>query len=391
MIKSICILADDYPSEGRPVYVFVEQLVNSIVNHGVDVIVIAPQSLTHSFLRKEKLLPYHTVYYVNNKNSYNVYRPYFISFGNHFRRLSRFMFYIKRKIIEYVLKHLDNKPEILYGHFWHNANLMKDYAKKNSMPLFVACGEGDDALEKLIKELSHVEKETLVSSVTGVISVSSENKRKCIAYNLIKENDIIVLPNCVDVSIFHPFDSKSKRKELGLNDDDFVIIFVGAFIHRKGAYRLLEAVNMLNDSKVKIIYVGRYLSDSDKRLIGENISYIGKVEHDNLPYFLNCADVFVLPTLKEGCSNAIVEAIACGLPIISSNLPFNEDILDCSNSILVDPLNISELSNAIKKLKDNRVLRDKIATVNTTRGINYSINFRSRKILDFIETKINNK
>lgn len=71
--------------------------------------------------------------------------------------------------------------------------------------------------------------------------------------------------------------------------------------------------------------------------------------------------MFCLPTLNEGCSNAIVEAIACGLPIISSNLPFNDDILDSSNALLVNPESVDDIASAIKQLMDNSDLRQKLA------------------------------
>ena len=76
---------------------------------------------------------------------------------------------------------------------------------------------------------------------------------------------------------------------------------------------------------------------------------------------MNAADVFVLPTLAEGCCNAILEAMACGLPIISSNLPFNWDILNDKNSILIDPNNINQIADAIQRLRDSPKLRSEMS------------------------------
>jgi glycosyltransferase involved in cell wall biosynthesis len=96
----------------------------------------------------------------------------------------------------------------------------------------------------------------------------------------------------------------------------------------------------------------------------------------------------VLPTLNEGCCNAIVEALACGLPIVSSDRPFNYDILNKTNSILVDPMNINEIADAIRMLKENSMLRARLSegALNTAKDL--TINRRATKIMDFIKQHI---
>ena len=89
----------------------------------------------------------------------------------------------------------------------------------------------------------------------------------------------------------------------------------------------------------------------------EGILFKGKLPHEEIPLYLNTADVFVLPSLAEGCSNSIVEAMACGLPVISSDLSFNYDILNADNSILVNPNDVGEISAAIKKLMDEGYIK----------------------------------
>lgn len=89
--------------------------------------------------------------------------------------------------------------------------------------------------------------------------------------------------------------------------------------------------------------------------------------------------MFCLPTLNEGCSNAIVEAIACGLPIISSNLPFNDDILDSSNALLVNPESVDDIASAIKQLMDNSDLRQKLAEGSKEKAKSLRIEFRAKK------------
>ena len=80
-LSHICILSNDYPSAKRPVYVFVEQLVNAIVDKGVKVSVVAPQSLTKCLIRRIPILIQKQAYNSPLDNRYDVYRPYSLSFG----------------------------------------------------------------------------------------------------------------------------------------------------------------------------------------------------------------------------------------------------------------------------------------------------------------------
>jgi len=100
------------------------------------------------------------------------------------------------------------------------------------------------------------------------------------------------------------------------------------------------------------------------------------------------ADVFVLPTLAEGCNNAIIEAMACGLPIISSNLPFNWDVLDANNSILVDPMSVEDIASAIKALKDDKTRKESMSKAALSTAAELTTDKRAERIINFIESRI---
>ena len=95
-----------------------------------------------------------------------------------------------------------------------------------------------------------------------------------------------------------------------------------------------------------------------------------------------------MPTLAEGCCNAIVEAMSCGLPVISSNLPFNWDVLDENNSILVDPKNVDAIADAIIKLRDDKNLREQMAASSLKKASALTIDQRASDIIHFIKSRI---
>lgn len=385
----IFFLSDDYPSSGRPSFVFVQQLVHALLKQGNEISVVASQSLTHAIIHRQKLLPKKCRVQLENGLGYYVYRPYSISFGNSGKRITSLFNWFNQSSIEAVLNKI--KPDVLYGHFWHSANKLAGYAEKMRKPLFVACGEGDNALEELITSLNAESLHRLSKTVNGVISVSTENKRKCIEYELADANNIIVLPNCSDEKVFHSVDEQKRkdiRKQIGLKDDDFFILFVGGFIPRKGANRLSQAIEKLKDSQIKSAFIGKAMAGVDSQPSCDGIIYRGVLDHDKLPDYYRAADVFVLPTLNEGCSNAIIEALSCGTPVVSSNRPFNADILNENNAILINPESVNEIAAAIQKLKDNKVFYEKIRAYTIAHSGDYSIKIRAEKIYQFICDKI---
>jgi glycosyltransferase involved in cell wall biosynthesis len=382
---SITIIAGNYPSEGRMNLVFVQQLVHELINVGIKVTVVAPQSITHAIVHRESLLPLFSRGKTGKGIEYEIYRPLSISFGN-IKLFKKFSFYYNRRVIVKTISKINS--DILYSHFWSSALPIYEYAKKNNIPLFVACGEGDNAMEDMVVSMAKDKLRQFASSVWGVVSVSSENKRKCIEYGLATEDNIEVFPNCVNTKIFCKTDVPDLKIELGIKEDDFVICFVGGFIPRKGPDRLAKAIDKLNDPQIKVLFIGKPFSGYSYDFSCHGIVYKGTVEHNLLPQYLNCADIFVLPTQKEGCSNAIVEALAVGLPVISSDGAFNDDILDDNNSIRVNPNDVDAIAEAISKFKGNYKLRKDFFEYSTSRHDEYSIERRAEKIVKFIKLNI---
>lgn len=382
----IAVVCESYPSPGNQMMVFVEQLVHAIIDQGMDITVVAPQSLTNCIIWRKPILPYKNIAKTKGGKTYHVYRPKYFSFGNSTGLLGKLAFASKRNSIVNTLK--KGSYDVIYSHFWEFATYTYQYCKKKNLPLFVACGEGDDALETMVSTQSEQFIKELKETTTGVISVSSENKRKCIDFNLADEKDIVVLPNCVDTELFSPMHLPELRKKLGIEDDDFVISFVGGFIERKGSTRLAAAIEKLNNPRIKSIFIGRTLSNDIAIPECKGIIHRGPLEHDLIPQYLNCSDVFVLPTQKEGCSNAIVEALSCGLPVISSDGSFNDDILTEENSIRINPNDVDAIADAIKQMMQNTHLKEEL----TNKMLNdnpYSLNARASKIIKFIKEKTN--
>ena len=318
---------------------------------------------------------------MKNGGKLSIYQPYYISVSGNEILSCKFF----KRVVERTVKKLANKPDACYAHFWNTGFSVCDFCKKNSLPLIVATGEGYLAGHK--KTFGQKGFMDYAHDVAGVVCVSTKNKQDSISLGLTSEEKCIVVPNATDNRLFCQKDKKQLREEYKIDSNSFIVSFVGSFDERKGPDRVAKAISILDGESIKSFFIGKLYASNPHVPVCNGILYKGVVEHSKLPDYLNMSDVFVLPTQNEGCCNAIVEAIACGLPIVSSDLPFNYDILDATNSLLVDPNNVNEIAESIKLLKDNESLRSKLADGSRRKAEKLSIEHRAERIISFINER----
>jgi teichuronic acid biosynthesis glycosyltransferase TuaC len=293
-------------------------------------------------------------------------------------QLSNFAFYYAARL---AIKKLNCKFVACYAHFlFPSGYSISHIAKQMKCPSILSLGES--SFFGYEKSFSNSIIHNLLHTFNAIVTVSPQiHSYICEKYH-VPEQRVHLIPNAVNTQIFHPIDKRQCRALLNLPENDFIIIFVGHFNTRKGSSRLLEAVKNLPD--IKLVFIGNEESGS-KHLESDQILFKGIVAHDKLPYYLNAADIFVLPTSAEGCSNALLEAMACGLPIITSDIPANHAILSQDMALFIDPLDIENLRATIILLKNNPDLRT-IMSHSILKHVSTSFNIRQRamRILEII-------
>lgn len=382
-----CFVAGNYPTKTRQVHVFLENIVTKLVDKGEECTVIAPQSYVAYFFKKGIRRDLVSERTTPNGNKYTVYSPlYFVLPKVKIGILSTVD--LQRWIVYKTLKHTYKKngvrADLIYSHFVRMGMSGVRLAKELGIPSFIANGEADTYAEIKMNSKSLL-KQTL-KDATGIISVSTKNKNEIARLSesdtdVMKKTSVIV--NAADNNRFYQKDKAEIRKKMGWPLDAFIIAFTGSFIERKGVKRLSRVIERFDD--VYSIFMGV----GEEKPICKNILHCGRVNNADLNDYLNAADVFVLPTQAEGCSNAIVEAILCGLPVISSDKEFNYDVLDETCSILINPNSEDEIYEAIKKLKDDTLYREKLKEGAIERSKHLSLDYRVEKIQCFIKSKMN--
>ena len=148
-----------------------------------------------------------------------------------------------------------------------------------------------------------------------------------------------VVGNGVDVARFAPVPRGEARQALGLPPDAPVLISVGTLVERKGFHRVIELLPALRDKHPGLVYliVGGSGPEGDMSAalraqvaalgLGDAVRFLGPLAPDALSGPLSAADVFVLATRNEGWANVFLEAMACGLPVVTTDVGGNAEVV----------------------------------------------------------------
>lgn len=197
-----------------------------------------------------------------------------------------------------------------------------------------------------------LERCTMEAIVADMVIAASEYVRDSLIMNGVSPSRIALCPYGVDTKRFHP--------AVKIDDRPFQILFVGQISQRKGIKYLLEAVKDLHLEKVELILMGNVTGKGEGLKSYEGIfKHIRHVPYSKLPQYYQKADIFVYPSLHEGSALAIYEALASGLPVITT--PNSGSIVrDGVDGFIVPIRDIEALKEKILLLHQNKDLMDQM-------------------------------
>jgi glycosyltransferase involved in cell wall biosynthesis len=253
---------------------------------------------------------------------------------------------------------------------------------------FVVMGQGSDIY--LPVWFTKLTSKTLMKNADSVIALTNDMKR---VMQDIYDRDIVVVPNGIDLNEYivrlpiQRIERSEKR-----------ILFVGRLHPIKGVRYLLQAMLLIHKDmpKARLILVGDgeerdYLENLTDHLgLRECVDFVGKVPHGRIPDFMRQSDLFVLPSLSESFGIVNLEAMACRLPIVATNVAGIPDLIENGvNGYLVPPENFQEMANKIMLILKDPLLAYKLSENNFKKSQAYSWEKITEKLESIYKNKTN--
>jgi len=362
----ILFISHLFPNAGNRNYgIFFAQYLIEMEKQGVDITVLVPTVWTPFFLKYfKKWKNYdHNVKLNDFKGIKAVASPYLRITGNWFFRWAGLSVFWSLKNKAKKL-HQKNKYDTIYSHmFFPDGDAAVRLSKVLKIPA-VCVGIGRDV--NIIPNYNQSIYNRFVKVCNQLDGTISYGQAVADKIDAISDNHTLSVYGVVDLEKYSPVDSKTGvRKELGIQEDKVVVLYLSTFKKDKGVYELLEAfkrVHIKNPNAVlKLCGWGaekqgmiRYIKENNLEKV---IHMVGIVDHSKVDLWMKACDLFVLPTYHEGMPNAVMEAMACGLPVLVSAVGGLPDAIgDSEGAVLIPPKDVNILEESmINILKDEQV------------------------------------
>jgi glycosyltransferase involved in cell wall biosynthesis len=193
-----------------------------------------------------------------------------------------------------------------------------------------------------------------IAEASAVVAVSRRLADEAVAMGAAADR-VHVLHNGVDLARFQPESRAAARARLGMPQEQKVVLFVGNLVPVKAPGLLLEAFAQTRAGTAQVLVLlgsgpmQKGLQALAARLcVAGRVRFAGTVPHGDVPAWINAADLLCLPSWSEGCPNVVLEALACGTPVVASRVGAVPELLDDACGIIVEPGGRAELAAAIE-------------------------------------------
>jgi glycosyltransferase involved in cell wall biosynthesis len=306
---------------------------------------------------------------VRKENGMHVHHPTYFYTPRILRKWYGEFFYYS---IQHVAKKLleNNHFELIYSSWlypdsWAASKLAKQY----SLPLYVKV-HGTDVNSLVAGSTITSKSLNVVNQAEKVICVSMALKNRLVELGA-SEKKLDVLYNGVDRTIFHPMDRVDVRRQLKIDPEGFLVLYVGNLKKDKGLEELVRAFKSVTEvdgsrSRLVIIGSGAYKASLEQLvyslILTESVQFQGSLPLEQISLWMNAASVLCLPSYMEGVPNVVLEALSCGTKVVATSVGGIPE-LDRGDGMLtlIPPRESSPLADSLLS-----ILRGHVAVRNPT-------------------------
>ena len=231
-----------------------------------------------------------------------------------------------------------------------------------------------------------------------IITDSGASKSDILEHLTVEPDKLHVVPLGVDLKKFTRIaisDSEAKQLKNKFGIARGFILYVGGHDHHKNLDRLFAAYAGLarqTRKRFKLVLVGKEIANHRSQFeakfealkIADDVVVAGRAEENELVALLNLTDLFVFPSLHEGFGLPVLEAMACGAPVIASNAPSVREIIANPESIF-DPYDVDDMQRRLQETLDDESYRSRISDHGLLRAADFSWEESARKLLKLLE------
>jgi teichuronic acid biosynthesis glycosyltransferase TuaC len=253
------------------------------------------------------------------------------------------------------------RPDVLDAHFvWPDGVAIAALARELGIPYVITLrGRLYECLPISSQRRQCTAALQCASAVISVSGQLAEEARKL----GVSDDCLVIIPNGIDREYFHSRDKRTCRKELGLPDKGRLLVTVAHLGHRKGHYEVIHTLADLPKDVQLVIVGGPAQGGTSEKLravaskvgVEDRLILPGPQPYERVPLYFGAADVSVLASYREGCPNAVLESLACGTPVVASDVGAVRDILPVPYvGRIVLPEEIGPLRDALLEVLDRQ-------------------------------------
>lgn len=315
-----------YPNPSQPVHgVFVENRLRHLAQTGrVSIKVVAPVPWFPRFLAGQKRYGHYArVPLAEMRHGLDVIHPRYPTLPKIGMTIAPLLLALSQRAVIAGLIQDGYDFDLIDAHYFYPDGVAAIHLGRWFNKPVVITGRGSDLSQIPQHALPRQQIKWAAARAAGMVTVCQALKDALIALGVAPER-VVVLRNGVDLKLFRPPESPPAREALRArwNFHQFSLVSVGQLIERKGHGLIIDALTRLPGTTLAIAGGGperaALEAQAKARGVADRVRFLGVVPHDDLPSLYGAADALVLASSREGWANVLLEAMACGTPVVAS-------------------------------------------------------------------------